>query len=535
MDSRVKARKEHEKAQRQLANELAEEAKVYGALIQEAYTRLGEAHMPRNDYEAVAKGQKKRKVQKVQFERVYTSPEAIFFKLLTRKKTLLGYKNALPYRVRVFDLIREETIFELQGALERVVSSRFEDPRKGAWLVVHRLEGLGGLPTMVRFNDVLEHFPDDMTRATIVLGIGEHRKVHAVDLASHPHALIAGSTGSGKSNVVNHLLSSLMMFTDPAELKFTLIDLKRLEFVHYKQSAHLFKPIVTSADDALDTLQELVEEIEHRSGLLESDGVKELAEYNELHPENRLPRLVVVIDEFAELMLASGSKVGKETDRLVSRITNIGRAAGVHLWVCTQRPATQVVSNAIKINMPLVLAGRTQNSAQSGVILGNGDAALLPLVPGRMIYQSGSIQYEIQTPYINTDNIRQAVRISKGRGQGLITMDGTEPTIVPEKLAELVATEDLPLGQTAVDERLTEFAITRPMYKRFCQEVIKTGAIGPYVTHRKGNTYYLENRPAEQNKPVLELVPLTPEQERAKQALQTLREIRAKKDKVSSA
>jgi hypothetical protein len=510
----TRRRAQQRKASRDLEKLLAREARQYAQILQAALTRLGEAHFPRSDRdEKISGGARKGKIAPVKFEYIYTSAEIIYFKILTRRKTLWGFKNALPYRVRVIDLIHEDTLRELSYACERVVTAVYDDPRKGAWLRVHRLEGVGGLPTRVTFEQMLEHYPANMSQGTIILGIGEHRKVQSVDLATHPHALIAGSTGSGKSNIVNHLISSLMVFTDPAELKFVLIDLKRLEFTHYKKSAHLFRPdgneannpIVVTPEDALTTLAAMVDEIHRRAELFE-DRAKELAEWNELYPDQALPRIVTVIDEFAELMLASGRDVAKEADQLVHRIANLGRAAGIHLWICTQRPATNVVSNGIKINMPLVIAGRTQNKAQSAVIVGNGDAADLPLIPGRMLYQSGSRQWTLQTPYITREDIRWAVSISRGRGAGVITMNGTDPQIVKSTLIEFLANAGGSLALRMVDDLLKDYGITRAMFKAFQAEIIKQNEVTTngqvYEVRRKGQTYHLIAAPLEDAAPV---------------------------------
>jgi hypothetical protein len=519
----TRRRAEQRKANRDLENIVAREARQFAQILQSALTRLGEAHFPRSDRDEKIGGGRKGKIAPVRFEYIYTSAEIIYFKILTRKKTLWGFKNALPYRVRVIDIIHEDTLRELSYACERVVTAVYEDPRKGVWLRVHRLEGVGGLPSRVTFEQMLEHYPADMSQGTIILGIGEHRKIQSVDLATHPHVLIAGSTGSGKSNIVNHLISSLMVFTDPDELKFVLIDLKRLEFTHYKRSAHLYRPdgnetnnpIVVTPEDAIEVLKVLVNEIHRRAELFE-DRAKELAEWNELYPDERLPRIVTVIDEFAELMLASGRDTAREADQLVHRIANLGRAAGIHLWVCTQRPATQVVSNGIKINMPLVIAGRTQNKAQSSVIVGNGDAADLPLIPGRMLYQSGSRQWTIQTPYIARDDIKWAVSISRGRGAGVITVEGTEPKIVKDALIEFVANSGGSLALSMADDLLKHYGITRAMFKAFTAEIIKLKEIAAngriYEVRRKSNSYHLIAVPLEDSAPEPEPEP-TPEPE----------------------
>lgn len=470
--------KERRRAKKELIKQLKKESRIHEQIIKSCLTRLGEAHLPRTDHEAAA-GSRKRKVQRVEFEQKRVSPEVIWFKILTRKRTPLGWRNCLPFRVRVTDLIEETTLQELSFACQREVTAVWNNYRRGAWYKVHRLEGVGGLPEYVSFKSILEYFPADMSKATLILGIGEYRKTFSASLEDHPHVLIGGSNGSGKSNIVNVLISSLLMFTDPSEVKFVLIDLKRVEFSFYKRSAHLHKPVVAEEEDAIDTLTELLKEIKRRIELFEEGYAKKLSEWNQLYPKQKLPRIVVVIDEFAELRLASDPKIGKEALRLVQRISNLGRAVGIHLIVCTQRPAAEIIPNHIKINMPLVLAGRTQNADQSRVILSRGDAANLPLLPkGRMIFQSGSEQYTIQTPYIDNDEVRQAVRISRGRGAGVIRLDGSEPVIIPDNLSKLLLEkEDGLLTEDVLGRSLADVAISDKMFGAYAAEVVRQGGV----------------------------------------------------------
>jgi len=529
------------KAEKIVKAELAKEAKEYWQIIEGALARMGQAYIPMQDHQS-ASGQKKGKVQHVRVEICYTTPELIYYKILTRRRTLFGTKNALPYHVYLGDLIQDNVLRELAWACHRVVSAVHEDPRFGVWLRVHRLEGVGGLPVKVPFSSILEHYPEDMTAGTLVLGVGAQRKIHSVNLATHPHVLIAGSTGSGKSNMVNQLIAGLMMFTNPRELKFILIDLKRMEFKLFRDSGHLYRPenaeedhppIISEAPQAINVLKALVGEIESRAKLMEHTDVKEIAAWNEQYPDQALPRLICIIDEFAELRLASDKTISDEAARLVNRACNLGRAVGVHIWICTQRPARAVLGNEVKINMPLILAGRTMSGAQSAVILDNGHAADLPQVPGRMLYQSGSNEFEIQTPYIGVDDIKQAVKISRGRAAGVVTMEGVDPVIIRDGLIRLVFEENLPLNGSAIDKLLSTFAITHKMYREFCQELIKAGRIeaggNVYTIQKQGAAYYLVldapiivEQPPEEAKPMLALVPLTPEQEQAANAAKAL-------------
>jgi hypothetical protein len=210
-----------------------------------------------------------------------------------------------------------------------------------------------------------------------------------------------------------------------------------------------------------------------------------------------------------------------------------------------------VVSNGIKINMPLVIAGRTQNKAQSAVIVGNGDAADLPLIPGRMLYQSGSRQWTLQTPYITREDIRWAVSVSRGRGAGVITMNGITPEIVKPALIEFLANAGGSLALRMVDDLLKDYGITRAMFKAFQAEIIKQNEVAAngqtYEVRRKGQTYHLipvplkEPEPEPTAEPELTILPeppaplhngeteLSDEAEKMQAALIALRAIRKHK------
>jgi hypothetical protein len=496
-------------SERELKKELLKEAKLYEQIIVTRWAALGAYHRPHTQWDGPEKIHKKLKVHRVQFEYIGVTPETMFYKILTRRRAglmgLFGAQNALPADVRVLDLISEETLNELSYACHRRVRMINEDPRFGVWIAVDRLAGMDGLPNKVPFTGMLEHYPiEHIEKAPLILGVGKHRQVQVVYLADHPHVLIAGSSGGGKSNMVNNIISQLMWFTDPESIKFTLIDLKRMEFGMYIGSPHLSGPVIFTAEDAIKALNDLITEVLRRADIL-SGKAKELSVWNKRFPDERMPRLVVVIDEFAELMLASGRQTSKTIEDLVTRLVNLGRAVGVHAIICTQRPAVAVLPNSIKINMPLIISGRTQSAAQSSVIVDNADAANLPLDPkGRMIYLSGSQRQEIQTPFIDDDDVRTAVRIANGRAAKVIRLSGYDPVIVPEGLTEWInANEDGWLsGKTAF--KLQDFAINAKMFKGYGDDLTSAGQ-----TEKFGKVWRLK-QPKVRPAPVVTHVQHTP-------------------------
>lgn len=209
------------------------------------------------------------------------------------------------------------------------------------------------------------------------------------ELNRMPHLLIAGATGSGKSVCVNAIISSILMRTKPDEVKLVLIDPKKVEFTPYNDVPHLLSPVITDGDLANKALKVIVEMMDRRYDLFGELGVRNITAYNEYvknHENDHLkvlPRIVIIIDELADLMLVAA----KEVEASIQRITQLARAAGIHLIVATQRPSVDVITGVIKANIPSRIAFAVSQAVDSRTILdqagaerllGNGDMLYLP-------------------------------------------------------------------------------------------------------------------------------------------------------------
>ncbi len=213
----------------------------------------------------------------------------------------------------------------------------------------------------------------------IILGVDISGRPVIADLAKMPHLLVAGTTGSGKSVGLNSFILSLIAKKQPEDLKFVLIDPKRIEFGIYNNQKYLLTPVVTEMGEASAALSLLAEEMERRYALFEENLVKNIGEYNE--SAGHLPYIVCVIDEFADLM-----SYDKKTSAIVQRLAQKARAAGIHLILATQRPSVDVVTGVIKANFPTRLSYKVASAADSRTILdaagaekliGRGDALYL--------------------------------------------------------------------------------------------------------------------------------------------------------------
>lgn len=213
----------------------------------------------------------------------------------------------------------------------------------------------------------------------LLLGIDISGRPVIADLAKMPHLLVAGTTGSGKSVGLNTFILSLIARKKPADLKFVLIDPKRIEFSIYNNQKYMLTPVVTEMPQASAALAYLVAEMEKRYALFEENLVKNIAEYNE--NAGHLPYIVCVIDEFADLISAD-----KNVDAYVRRLAQKARAAGIHIILATQRPSVDVVTGVLKANFPTRLAYKTASATDSRTVidapgaeklLGRGDALFL--------------------------------------------------------------------------------------------------------------------------------------------------------------
>jgi len=241
------------------------------------------------------------------------------------------------------------------------------------------------------------------------------------DLATMPHLLIGGTTGSGKSVAINAMLMSVLMRTTPAEVRLILIDPKRVELSLYNSVPHLYVPVVTEPKEAASALAWSVSEMERRLKVLQTAGARNIGAYNAMvqdgkGPENaeELPYLVIVIDELADLMMVAA----KEVEDSIVRIAQLARAAGIHLVVATQRPEANVVTGIIKANITNRIAFNVASAIDSRVILDQPGAEKLVGL-GDMLFSTPAWAKpkRIQGCYVSEDEIEQIVTHLKGQAE----------------------------------------------------------------------------------------------------------------------
>ena len=222
------------------------------------------------------------------------------------------------------------------------------------------------------------------------------------DLTSMPHLLIAGTTGSGKSVCVNTIITSLLYKLSPELCKLILIDPKMLELSAYEGIPHLLSPVITDAKKATSALGWTVKEMNNRYKLMSKVGVRNIDGYNEKH-KLKMPYIVVVVDEMSDLMLVAG----KEIENYIQKLSQMARAAGIHIIMATQRPSVDVITGTIKANFPTRVSFQVSSKIDSRTILGEQGAEQL-LGKGDMLYMSSANRIvRIHAPFVSDNEIEK--------------------------------------------------------------------------------------------------------------------------------
>ncbi len=294
--------------------------------------------------------------------------------------------------------------------------------------------------SMVTVREIIDSIPKSMDESKLAVTLGKDimGKPIYCEINKTPHLLVAGSTGSGKSVCINSIIISILMRAKPDEVKFVLVDPKKVELSMYNGVPHLLIPVVTDPRKANIALKKIVAEMERRYDLFEASGTKNIAGYNtyiekknEELPESeqikKLPFIVVIIDELADLMLVAA----KEVEDSIMRITQMARAAGIHLIVATQRPSTDVITGVVKANIPSRISFAVSSSIDSRTILdmtgaekllGKGDMLFLP--------QGENTPIRVQGTFISDEDIKKVVDYTisqqKARYDETLLMDDEE-------------------------------------------------------------------------------------------------------------
>ena len=348
-------------------------------------------------------------------------------------------------------------------------------------------------------------FQESKFELPIVLGKTIYNKTHVIDLAKTPHMLVAGATGQGKSVGINAILTSLLYKKHPAELKLVLIDPKKVELSIYSriEKHYLAKlpeeedAIITDVQKVVATLNSLAKEMDARYDLLKNGHVRNIIEYNKkfidrkLNPDKGhrfLPYIVVVIDEFADLIMTAG----KEVEHPIARIAQLARAIGIHLIVATQRPAVNVITGMIKANFPTRVAFRVTQAIDSRTILDTSGANQLIGRGDMLVSQGGGEMIRLQCPFVDTPEVEELVVHIEGQQSYPTALLLPEPDaealgLAPEvdmkqkdELFEDAARLMVQTQQGSTSSIQRKFSIGYNRAGRIIDQLEASGVVGPY-------------------------------------------------------
>ncbi len=329
----------------------------------------------------------------------------------------------------------------------------------------------------VRFREIVGNIPKSQEGAKLLVSLGKDimGRVQTADISKMPHLLVAGSTGSGKSVCINSFIGSMLMRYRPDEVRLVMVDPKKVELSNYNGIPHLLCPVVTNPKKASLALQRIVAEMERRYEVFSEKEVKNIGTYNEwVDKENRrnpnlnmpkMPYIVVIIDELADLMLVAA----KEVEDSIMRITQMARAAGIHLIVATQRPSTDVITGVVKANIPSRIAFAVASQIDSRTILDATGAEKL-LGKGDMLYlpMGENVPIRIQGCFISDDEIRRLIEyVSK-----------QQVAVYDNSLTEEEAEEHNPVSGD-VEE------YDDPLYNEIVEFAVQTGKVSASLLQRR--------------------------------------------------
>ncbi|MBV9470920.1 MAG: DNA translocase FtsK, partial [Abitibacteriaceae bacterium] len=319
------------------------------------------------------------------------------------------------YEVQPAPGVRVAAIANLDRDIARALSAiavRIEAPVPGKNVV--GIEVPNKRVHLVRLRDVLElpEFLAGPSKLSFVLGKDIAGQPKWADLTKMPHLLIAGATNSGKSVCLNSIITSILVRATPEEVKFSLIDPKRVELTLYRDIKHLYHPVVVEPKDAVKALRGAIVEMDRRYKRFAERGVRNIASYNAKLQEDEapLPYIVIVIDELADLMMTAAA----EFEKLICRLAQLARATGIHLIVATQRPSVNVITGVIKANIPARIAFAVASQVDSRTILDAVGAERL-IGSGDMLFDSnnGGKSTRIQGAYLSEEEVNRIVEVVK--------------------------------------------------------------------------------------------------------------------------
>ncbi len=410
------------------------------------------------------------------------------------------------FEVRPDSNVKISKIASLQDNIKMELAAkelRLEAPIPGRNAVGVEIPNVEMIP--VRMSELIKDISPDKQSKKLLFPLGKDLMGKSVysELDKMPHLLIAGATGSGKSVCVNSIIINFLLRTSPDELKLVLIDPKKVEFTPYHKIPHLISPVISDASEAARALKVIVMMMENRYEIFSKVGVRNIQTYNEMLQKNTdqtlepMPWIVVIIDELADLMIVAG----KEVEASIQRITQLARAAGIHLIVATQRPSTDVITGIIKANIPSRIAFAVSSGIDSRTIidgigaerlLGYGDMLFFPVGEPAPI--------RVQGVYVTDEEIRKVTDFVNQQQKpqfddAFLTLNETEGgssgnMASEDPLFEEVKNYIIETGRASTSNIQRRFGLGYNRAARLIDILEEQGVVGPAQGSKPRDVYY---------------------------------------------
>ena len=413
-----KAAEQDKKKEDELKKGLATEAEYIRDQMQLALSRMGFSHeykdgdVIRNDY--------------VNFEKVVIAPDRLQYKILASEKMMFGgYIDMLPKGVYLSDILTEKVMYDLSAVLEREVWSPHvgddaEKPVNGAFIYVERLNFYERLPAKVNYDALMARYDmADHKQIPMPMGIMEGKKVNWQHLLSPygTHIQFTGITGSGKTVGIKAQATAIIETQSPRDVRFIFIDLKQSgDFRHFEDAPHTIKwngkGVLRDVPEIAECLSAVKAEMIMRQQLTENTA-DNIAQYNSrVKEDKKIPHIIVVFDEYADTRDPDYDEQRRIIDAICIKIARQGRSPGIHLWLGLQTPRRQNMPQELRDNMTCKLDGHQTMMGASQSVSGNRAVMGLADVPGRMICTVGTKSFQVQMPYVDEEDMTNAVKIA---------------------------------------------------------------------------------------------------------------------------